>query len=113
MAVLTELDSRGWSVVDLAQLAHSARLGIVVDIIKAHCAGILGLRVSETDEVQCVLQREAGLCHCPHLAPCTLPKPVSTSLLPLLNPHPRPHPQLPLRPSRGTTLSLLPLQVQQ
>lgn len=37
MAILAELDSRGWSVVDLAQLAHSAQLGIVVDTIKEHC----------------------------------------------------------------------------
>ena len=39
MAIMSELDSRGWSVVDLAQLAHKARLGIVVDIIKDHCRG--------------------------------------------------------------------------
>ena len=39
MAIMSELDSRGWSVVDLAQLAHRARLGIVVDIIKDHCRG--------------------------------------------------------------------------
>ena len=39
MAIMSELDSRGWSVVDLAQLAHKARLGIVVDIIKEHCRG--------------------------------------------------------------------------
>ena len=56
MAVMTELDSRGWSVVDLAQLAHTARLGIVVDIIKAHCRG--GREVgsgerSERDVVSC------------------------------------------------------------
>jgi hypothetical protein len=37
MAIMSELDSRGWSVVDLAQLAHKARLGIAVDIIKDHC----------------------------------------------------------------------------
>lgn len=37
MAILQELDSRGWSVVDLAQLAHTAHLGIVVDTIKEHC----------------------------------------------------------------------------
>lgn len=46
MAVLRELDSRGWSVVDLAQLAHQARLGIVVDIIKTHCKGELYLFVN-------------------------------------------------------------------
>lgn len=39
MAIMSELDSRGWSVVDLAHLAHKARLGIVVDIIKDHCRG--------------------------------------------------------------------------
>ena len=41
MAILAELDSRGWSVVDLAQLAHNAQLGIVVDAIKEHCTGRL------------------------------------------------------------------------
>lgn len=39
MAIFHELNSRGWSVVDLAQLAHTAQLGIVVDTIKEHCRG--------------------------------------------------------------------------
>ena len=43
MAIMSELDSRGWSVVDLAQLAHKARLGIAVDIIKEHCRGKCGI----------------------------------------------------------------------
>lgn len=37
MAILADLNSHGWSVVDLAYLAHRAHLGIVVDTIREHC----------------------------------------------------------------------------
>ena len=36
MAILKDLNCHGWSVVDLASLAHQAKLGIVVDIIRDH-----------------------------------------------------------------------------
>lgn len=55
MAILADLDSRGWSVVDLAQLAHKAQLGIVVDTIKEHCRGCAKARMLWSEYIVFVL----------------------------------------------------------
>jgi len=40
MALLHDLHSRGWTVVDLASLARRAQMAVIVDKIKQHCQGI-------------------------------------------------------------------------
>ena len=72
MAVLADLDSHGWSIVDLAQLAHAAHLGIVVDTIREHCKSesLLSLTSDLCCELDCLpLRARPG----PPPAPAMLP----------------------------------------